>query len=617
MHKIFIRFAFLLLTGLLTGCTADVGISESSIMGRRYYDVADFSANVMNISTGNLLNNYQLTDIYRHDPDLLISKLEQLYLQEHDSDVIAALADTALQIGYRLQADADKSSSYFLAAAVYSAFYLKKLDNCSELYSEKRLRLIRLHNLAAAELFLYLKSRDLERKSGYELVMPGSGRKVFFKSPEFEVPVSEKYIADFTPCANYRTKNLTHNTRVFGLGVPLVASLLKNARDEMGSLLPGFPLAVTMVMDIDFIAGSGRFDCSLRYIYSRTTEKVTLGERSFPLAADYSTPLAKAAAMPRKMNFISRTINVAEAANYTGLFLFEPYDHNRIPIVFVHGLLSDMATWAQMFNTLLHDPHIRKNYQFLGFAYSSGNPVFRSGAVLRSELLALRKKLVERNCSTEKFDRMVLVGHSMGGLLCRLQITTCTTQTAASAVGVEKLNALQQDISEDVINDIVRDFNFAPVDPVKRVIFMAVPHRGSEIARSIIGSIGASLINLPLNLVKRNIIVMNTLLTTGKLSIEGIGGNTGIDNLRPDAPVLKILNSLPIAENVQYHSIIGNDEKSFTPGGTDGVVPYWSSHLDNTCSELVVKADHSVHRVPLAIQEVRRILKEHSKVVKP
>ena len=161
------------------------------------------------------------------------------------------------------------------------------------------------------------------------------------------------------------------------------------------------------------------------------------------------------------------------------------------------------------------------------------------------------------------------------------------------------------------------DFNFAPVAPVKRVIFMAVPHRGSEIARSIIGSIGASLINLPLNLVKRNIIVMNTLLTTGKLSIEGIGGNTGIDNLRPDAPVLKILNSLPIAENVQYHSIIGNDEKSFTPGGTDGVVPYWSSHLDNTCSELVVKADHSVHRVPLAIQEVRRILKEHSKVVKP
>lgn len=613
MCKNIVYLSFLLLILFCSGCVSEVGVTENSISQRRLYAVADFSVNTLNVSSVNLLSNYQLTDDFYNAPDQLVTSLEQLYAREQDGGVIAALADVSLQIGYRLQSDSDMSSSFFLAAAVYSSIYLKKLDNSNDLYDEKRIRMIRLHNMAATELFFYLKGRNLERKSGFELAMPGSGRKVFFQAPVFDVPVEEKYISEFTPCANYQTCNLTHDTRVFGLGVPMVADLQKSTRDKLNMLLPGFPLAVTMIMDFDFAPEKDRFNGNLRYIYSRTAGNVTLGKRVLPLAADYSTPLAKAAALPRNMNFISRTINVAQAANFTGLFLFEPYDHKRIPVVFVHGLLSDMATWGQMFNTLLHDEEIRRKYQFLGFAYSSGNPIFRSGAILRRELLNLRKKLVQQNCSTENFDRMVLIGHSMGGLLSRMQISICNTQIAAGALGIDNFGKRKNKINDDLLKKVAEYINFQAVPSIKRVIFIAVPHRGSEFARSIIGSIGASLIKLPLDLVKSNIVVMNTLLTTGKLSIEGLGSNTGIDNLRPDAPVLKILNALPWAENIPYHSVIGNDKKAFTPGGTDGIVPYWSSHLDDAKSELVIKSDHSVHRMPLAVQEVRRILKEHIK----
>ncbi len=69
---------------------------------------------------------------------------------------------------------------------------------------------------------------------------------------------------------------------------------------------------------------------------------------------------------------------------------------------------------------------------------------------------------------------------------------------------------------------------------------------------------------------------------------------------------------------VVYHSIIG----SLRPGGvddsTDGVVPYRSAHLDESCaisarveSEKVVRSDHGVQKDGEAIQEVRRILREH------
>ena len=87
---------------------------------------------------------------------------------------------------------------------------------------------------------------------------------------------------------------------------------------------------------------------------------------------------------------------------------------------------------------------------------------------------------------------------------------------------------------------------------------------------------------------------------------------TGIDNLRPDDGMLKLLGKLEMSSGVPCHSIIGNRAEQGIPGGSDGVVPYSSSHLDSAASELVVKSGHSVHRNPLAIQEVRRILLLHA-----
>ena len=70
--------------------------------------------------------------------------------------------------------------------------------------------------------------------------------------------------------------------------------------------------------------------------------------------------------------------------------------------------------------------------------------------------------------------------------------------------------------------------------------------------------------------------------------------------------------------SVPYHSIIGNRGK---PGplaeSSDGVVPYWSSHLDGAQSEVIVPGPHGACQLPQTIAELDRILRLHLKTSSP
>jgi len=62
---------------------------------------------------------------------------------------------------------------------------------------------------------------------------------------------------------------------------------------------------------------------------------------------------------------------------------------------------------------------------------------------------------------------------------------------------------------------------------------------------------------------------------------------------------------------VPYHSVIGDRGLGDTPNSSDGVVPYWSSHLKGAKSEKIVPSGHGAHENPEGIAEFRRILKLH------
>jgi len=83
--------------------------------------------------------------------------------------------------------------------------------------------------------------------------------------------------------------------------------------------------------------------------------------------------------------------------------------------------------------------------------------------------------------------------------------------------------------------------------------------------------------------------------------------------MSPSHPFVQTLASLPIADGVTAHSIIAVKGDDGPPEeGSDGVVPYWSAHIEPVASQLVVKSEHSVQSNPHAIEEIRRILLEHA-----
>jgi hypothetical protein len=81
---------------------------------------------------------------------------------------------------------------------------------------------------------------------------------------------------------------------------------------------------------------------------------------------------------------------------------------------------------------------------------------------------------------------------------------------------------------------------------------------------------------------------------------------TSISGLSPSNTLFKALDKLPI--EAPHNSIIGDRGRGDTPNSSDGVVPYWSSHLDSAQSEVIVPTDHGAMKSPKAVAEIRRIL---------
>ena len=134
-------------------------------------------------------------------------------------------------------------------------------------------------------------------------------------------------------------------------------------------------------------------------------------------------PLAYALEGAPVWDFELSTFMGGESSVKTGLFMLQPYVPGRIPVVFVHGTASSPARWAPMFNGLLADPALRSRCQFWFFIYSTSSPIAMSGRLLRDALRQVGPNL-DPEGRDPALSQMVLIGHSQGGLLTRMMVTT-------------------------------------------------------------------------------------------------------------------------------------------------------------------------------------------------
>ncbi len=193
----------------------------------------------------------------------------------------------------------------------------------------------------------------------------------------------------------------------------------------------------------------------------------------------------------------------------------------------------------------------------------------------------------------------------MGGMLTRAQVTTVTRAMWEKALGETARSIFSQNSSDSLI---VRATTFRANPRIKRVVFICTPHRGSDMASSGLGRFGISLITLPAKLAT----TMRDSLTSAEL-VQLTGSSKRLPNsvwgLKPSNPALPVVNGAPIS--VPYHSIVGDRGKGDCPNCTDGVVAYWSSHLDGANSELIVPGPTTSCNLPQTIAELRRLLRLH------
>jgi hypothetical protein len=149
---------------------------------------------------------------------------------------------------------------------------------------------------------------------------------------------------------------------------------------------------------------------------------------------------------------------------------------------------------------------------------------------------------------------------------------------------------------------------FDPVPNLKRVVFIATPHRGSYQATGWVLNLVNRLIRLPGTLVSQ----LGDLLANpafAQLQVSRLP--TSVDNMSPGHPFLRALNDLPIDPAITAHSIIAVLGDGPLVGRTDGIVAYESAHIEGVASEKVVRSGHSTQGHPETINEMRRILREH------
>ena len=267
---------------------------------------------------------------------------------------------------------------------------------------------------------------------------------------------------------------------------------------------------------------------------------------------------------------------------------------------FVHGLASTPFTWVKTVNGLQQDPEVRKRYQPWVFGYATGNPILYSALRLREELAKVDK-------AYPNHLPYVIVGHSMGGMLTRAQVTTVTRAMweRDTKIGSAAKSIFANNSSDSLI---VRAMTYRANPRIKRVVFVCTPHRGSNMASSGIGSLAVSLISLPTHLLT----TVKDSITSAEL-VQLTGSSKRLPNsvwgLRPSNPAFPVVNEAPIT--VPYHSIIGDRGKGDCPNCTDGVVAYWSSHLDGAKSEQIVPGPHGSAELPQTIDELDRILRVH------
>src|SRR5207248_2552616 len=128
--------------------------------------------------------------------------------------------------------------------------------------------------------------------------------------------------------------------------------------------LRGFRMPVTAVLSFKKSSVTNETEGGLQLLNPRVQTSVQIAGRRYPLAGDFTAPVASYPTVNETWAGFINMVRGQRTAGRSGLYMLEPYDPTRIPVILVHGLLASGFTWRNVGNALEADPELRWRYQF-------------------------------------------------------------------------------------------------------------------------------------------------------------------------------------------------------------------------------------------------------------
>ena len=527
-------------------------------------------------------------------------------------------ANTLYDDGKRLE-----SAKYYLMSAAHSydfLFYSK--DNFARSFVSPFGRYAtQLYNASISRIINIRETEKAPWHLPWEVTV-GNTKYQFAREQDMSNQITRTNFERYTPAYEIEAKSLNNLYSSRGIGAPMVGE---------GKNIPNTPEYNPFFTPVISSPLTVLFNFSPREMNAQTPgtptvrqvtvslldpfklDNVNIAGSDYPIEADYSSAFGVLIRDIKPGQFVlDALLNAANHVDRIKLVILEPYDPKKIPVLLVHGLYSSPATYIQMINDLMGVEAIRHKYQFWVFAYPTGLPVMESSTRLRRALIEISSKY-NPDGKNENFNKMVVVGHSMGGILSRTLVMENSKPVWDEffTVPIDRLN-----LDPDERSYLQELASFEALPFIRRAIFIASPLRGSEVAQSsFVTRLTRWLISLPAAMISRryNMMAKNRQFLNPELNNDDFisVARTSVDNLRPDSPVLKGYMASPISPKVTYNSIIAIGESTVGLGSSDGLVKYESAHQDGAESEKLVNNGHVCLEDPNTIAEVRRILLSH------
>ncbi len=597
----------------LAACSAPVGVERVSL------DVAYANLNRTALSSSQLseptravLRNAVLLDDFDTQPEAAIAALRaQAIANGMKWPELYALAEMNYDVGRRTH-----SQPMMIASALYAYAVLFPAGNADRPspYSPQFLHAAQFYNLALTQVLSRGGNGESATLEGGRFTLPFGTLDVTVDRAS--LVFAGRDLTSFVPTMNLAVEGFKNDYRSDGIGAPLAASLAPTPSPDESLVLPSFvrvPTSAVLQLDDPRRQLTGTTLAARLAVHTiYDTESIRIGGQQVPLQYNQTAVwvlfATEGKGWTREISgLLDNVLTNPNAPNSKDhLFALEPHRRGRIPVVLVHGTASSPIRWGDMVNDLLQDKEMRNHYEFWFFTYNTGNPIPVSASVLRHSLANTVKSLGGVQ-SDPALGRMVVVGHSQGGLLAKL-------------ISIDSGTRIWDAISNRPVDDLpvkpetkalLKDALFVTSLPfVETVVFIATPHGGSYQASQTLVGLFTKLVKLPLTIVGAAADVLTNAANALKVDKDRRDFNS-INGMSPGNPVLEAVRAIPVAPGIHAYSIIPTLQDGPLETRDDGVVEYKSAHINGVESELVIEHQgHSTQSNPLAVREVHRILVE-------